>query len=418
MHYLTLTVLSYILLLLDTYCSARSNFRAPPTQNGRYSDLENSKVALKLYHLLAEENKNSNFLFSPVSLTAAVGMIEIGAGGRTKTEITEAFELEGESTKLRKKSSLGETYEMISKIANANMTVKTHNKIFVDDKIKIFDHYKNALKVYNANVKKLKFQASPGQTAHEMNKDVSPNIRIIHESQIRRDAKLVVTNVFQFEGDWHSSFDVYKREKRSFYVTHHDYVNVEMMYQRGLFRYTYIESLTLHVLELPYAGKELSMIVMMPDNFDLPLVEESLSAENLDKWISELKYKTVEVVLPKFEMSISTNMNNVFTKMGLNSMFDADKCDLSGMTKDKIKVDQMLHAVRLKVSPHGGAVEAEKSRARETPSDDVTLVYLDHPFVVMLASNPQPTSFSTAQLFAVGRYAVPNGRIIYGRNEL
>ena len=34
---------------------------------------------------------------------------------------------------------------------------------------------------------------------------------------------------------------------------------------------------------------------MMPDNFDLPLVEEQLTSENLDKWLSELKYKTVEV---------------------------------------------------------------------------------------------------------------------------
>jgi len=201
-------------------------------------------------------------------------------------------------------------------------------------------------------------------------------------------------------------------------VTHHDYINVQMMYQRGLFRYTYIESLTLHVLELPYAGKELSLVVMMPDNFDLPLVEEQLTSENLDKWLSELKYKTVEVVLPRFEMQQSTNMKNVFNKMNIKTMFDSDKCDLSGMTNDKIRVDQILHAVRLKVSPHGGSVKAEKSRARETPTDDVTLVYLDHPFVMLLRSNPTPTSFTTPQLFMVGRYAVPNGRIIYGRNEL
>jgi len=408
-----------VFCLLTTSCLARSNFRAPATQNGRYSDLENSKVALKLYHLLAEENKNSNFLFSPVSLTAALGMIEIGANGETKNEITKAFDLEEESNKLRKKSSLGETYETISKISNANVTVKTFNKVFADEKIKIFDHYKNALKVYNANVKKLKFQASPGQTAHEINKDVSPNnMRIIHENQVDRNDKLVLTNVFDFQGDWHSSFDLYKREKRSFYVTHHDYINVQMMYQRGLFRYTYIESLTLHVLELPYAGKELSLVVMMPDNFDLPLVEEQLTSENLDKWLSELKYKTVEVVLPRFEMQQSTNMKNVFNKMNIKTMFDLNKCDLSGMTNDKIKVDQILHAVRLKVSPHGGSVEAEKSRARETPTDDVTLVYLDHPFVMLLRSNPTPTSFTTPQLFMIGRFAVPNGRIIYGRNEL
>ena len=56
-----------------------------------------------------------------------------------------------------------------------------------------------------------------------------------------------------------------------------------------------------------------------------------------------------QVVLPRFEMQQSTNMKNVFNKMNIKTMFDLNKCDLSEMTNDKIKVDQILHAVRLKV---------------------------------------------------------------------
>ena len=53
-------------------------------------------------------------------------MIEIGANGETKNEITKAFDLEEENDKLRKKSSLGETYETISKI----VSFIAHSKVF------------------------------------------------------------------------------------------------------------------------------------------------------------------------------------------------------------------------------------------------------------------------------------------------
>ena len=49
------------------------------------------------------------------------------------------------------------------------------------------------------------------------------------------------------------------------------------------------------MVELPFVGKELSMVIMMPDNFDLPQVEQELTAKNLDNWMAKLEYKTVEV---------------------------------------------------------------------------------------------------------------------------
>ena len=73
---------------------------------------------------------------------------------------------------------------------------------------------------------------------------------------------------------------------------------------------------------------------------------------------------------------------------------------------------------RAQIGDKGGAVEAERSEAKRTHTDDVVLVYVDHPFLMMIRSNPTPQKFTIAQILAIGKYALPNGRIVFGRDEL
>ena len=41
---------------------------------------------------------------------------------------------------------------------------------------------------------------------------------------------------------------------------------VQMMFQEGTFRLAHIEEVQAQVLELPYAGEELSMVILLPDD--------------------------------------------------------------------------------------------------------------------------------------------------------
>lgn len=63
----------------------------------------------------------------------------------------------------------------------------------------------------------------------------------------------------------------------------------------GKFKFGYIESLGLQVLEMPYVNQEISMIILLPDNFELPIIEHNLNYDNLTNWLSTTKYETVDV---------------------------------------------------------------------------------------------------------------------------
>lgn len=51
----------------------------------------------------------------------------------------------------------------------------------------------------------------------------------------------------------------------------------------------------MHVVELPYAGKEISMIILLPEDFNVDRVEKNLNHESLKEWTDKLEYETVDV---------------------------------------------------------------------------------------------------------------------------
>merc|ERR1739838_1020296 len=275
------------------------------------------------------------------------------------------------------------------------------SRVFVDGKLKVFDRFTNALRTYEAHVQKVEFSRSTKLATTDINKWANSD-------ESRRHQRFVSEH----------QFNRGQSDLRPFYVTHHDHVNVHMMFQRGKFRYAFIHELALHVLELPYEGKEMSMLIFLPDNFDIPIIEAALSSENLDKWLATLEYKTVEVVFPKFELTMNHQMSTILKNLGMTSLFDASKCDVSGMLKQKVHVDEIMQQASIEIGDKGGAVEAERSEAKRTHTDDVVLVYVDHPFLMMIRSNPTPQKFTIAQILAIGKYALPNGRIVFGRDEL
>ena len=75
-----------------------------------------------------------------------------------------------------------------------------------------------------------------------------------------------------------------------------------MMYQKHVFKYGAVDNL--QIIELPYVGNNLSMIVLLPKEVSgLPSLEEKLTQANLEKWMSALREQKVDVYLPKFTMT-------------------------------------------------------------------------------------------------------------------
>jgi len=127
-----------------------------------------------------------------------------------------------------------------------------------------------------------------------------------------------------------------------------------------------------------------------------------------------------QIYLPKINLSQTSKIVETLKDLGIKKIFDPENNELNAIAEStkNLFVDQIIHSASIQIEQNGGEVEAERSEARKTPVDDIKIVYCDHPFLILLRSNPSPTSFITAQILAAGRISKPNGRIIYGRDEL
>ena len=76
------------------------------------------------------------------------------------------------------------------------------------------------------------------------------------------------------------------------------------------------------VLELPYVGEDLKMVVILPDKIEgLGKLEKSLSAEKLQAWFGSFENTTVEVSLPKFALSQQFELSKLLPLMGIQDLF-------------------------------------------------------------------------------------------------
>lgn len=95
-------------------------------------------------------------------------------------------------------------------------------------------------------------------------------------------------------------------------------------------KFNYVEDDNVQILEMPYEGDRLSMMILLPESDDLSSLESSLSLEKINDWRSKLKEKRVDVFMPKFTFDTKYFMNETLAKMGMPTAFTYD-ADLSGM---------------------------------------------------------------------------------------
>ncbi|XP_047584479.1 serpin B6-like [Lutra lutra] len=111
------------------------------------------------------------------------------------------------------------------------------------------------------------------------------------------------------------------------------------------------------ILVLPYVGKELNMIIMLPDeNTDLRTVEKELTYEKFMEWTRPdmLDKEEVEVSLPRFKLEEDYDMKNVLCSLGMTDAFELAKADFSGMSSGKdIYLSRVVHKAFVEVNEEG-----------------------------------------------------------------
>ena len=259
------------------------------------------------------------------------------------------------------------------------------------------------------------YQTDPDGASKEVNDWVEEKTKqkiknLIAEKVFNASTRLTLVNAMYFKGFWQNQFDKEATFKQHFVVSGSEKTEVQMMHLTKEFRHVHDSRvLACQILEMPYQGEDLSMVILLPhDTYGLAKLEESLTHERLQQALASVSQshpQKVEVSLPRFKLAQQFALKDVLANMGAIDMFDELKTDFSGMTPgpERLHVSHVIHKAFVEVNEKGTEAAAATAVVMMAPTGFVRnpVFCADHPFLFMICLKK-----SSAILF-MGRVVKP-----------
>ncbi|KAJ7993257.1 hypothetical protein DPEC_G00270570 [Dallia pectoralis] len=347
--------------------------KIPENTNPRVWELSkaNSRFALSLFKQLAKGKPDeSNIFMSPISISTAFAMTKLGACNDTLKEIMNVFEFDT----IKEKTS-DQVHFFFAKL-NCRLYRKkdktteliSANRLFGERSLSFNETYQNISElVYGAKLMPLNFKENPELSRVTINdwianKTENRILDTLPKDSLGHSTMLVLVNTIYFKGQWKSKFNKENVFKADFHVSKSKTCPVSMMYQETKFRYGRFTEDKVQVLELPYRGDDITMVLILPlKDTTLPEVEEKLDMKKLTGWLHTMKETSVAVQLPRFRIEDSFSLKENLQAMGLKDLFSAKDASLPGILEDEtnpLYISEAYHKAFLEVNEEGSEAAA------------------------------------------------------------
>ncbi|KAL3858656.1 hypothetical protein ACJMK2_008919 [Sinanodonta woodiana] len=352
-----------------------------------------NEFAFDLYKVTSLSSPYGNNFLSPFSISTVMSTIYLGSRGKTATQMSNTLKIQNASDTVHQKF---EEYIKLICAENANFTLTTANRLYPSREKEISDLYvMTCLKHYRADVVPVDYVSKPTDVETEINSWVQMETKgkiqnLIPPGSLNPLTVLVLVNAIYFKGDWAKKFQPENTVVQPFYKIDGEPVEVYMMKsQIKEASYGEDESLDCKVLQLPYKGEDLYMLVLLPNKKDgLPALESKLSQTTLKLIQNKMSAGLVEVSLPKFKIEASFELSKALSKLGMPDAFDETKADFSGMRKEKdIYLSKFFHKAFVEVNEEGTEAAAATAAVMMTESIRVPIIHsfdADHPFLFLI----------------------------------
>jgi len=368
----------------------------------------NNQFAFDLYSKYKDDPKykDANIFFSPYSISTALAMTYEGAKGQTANEMKSVFHFP-ESDILRPNSAA--IYNNINK-KDKPYKLMTGNALWAQYDYQFLEEYFSRVEqYYGGKVANLDFKQEPEKSRQTINsfieQQTNNKIRELlpkNPPVIKSDTRLVLTNAIYFKGDWVLQFDKSKTREADFKVTPTQSVKAQMMTLTGeKAKFNYAETENLQILEMPYKGEELSMLVLLPKEGTSEEFEESLTLEKLNEWKNSLQERRIDVYMPKFKFETKYFMNEDLKAMGMPTAFSM-AADFSGMTGSQdLFIDHVIHQAFIEVNEEGTEAAAATAVIMAEKAIMSEFFRADHPFIFIIQEK------ETGNILFMGRMGDP-----------
>ncbi|MBN2458543.1 serpin family protein [Candidatus Woesearchaeota archaeon] len=382
----------------------------------------NNQFAFELYSEL-DKSEDSNIFYSPYSISAALAMTYEGAKGQTADEMKSVFHFP-ESNVLR--PNFAAIYNGINDGINEGgkaYELRTGNALWAQYDYQFLEDYTSRVEqYYGGKVSNLDFRQETEKSRQTINSFIEEQTNdkikdLIPAGVLSPMTRLVLTNAIYFKGTWEWEFDKSDTRDQDFKITPANIVKTPMMYMdpdKANFNYADLEKL--QILELPYKGEDISMLILLPKQgedydyetgerivFEYTLKDIEFSADKLDEYKSQMQETKLDSIsLPKFEFDTKYFMKDALSAMGMPTAFGFG-ADFSGMDgTHELYISSVIHQAYVKVDEKGTEAAAATAVVMIEKSAMPSNVFrADHPFIFIIQEK------KTGNILFMGRVSDP-----------
>ncbi|XP_020492478.1 glia-derived nexin [Labrus bergylta] len=369
-----------------------------PTYGERGSDL-----GIQVFQHVVRSKPLENVVLSPHGVASILGMLLPGAHGETRKQILIAlrYKKNGPYRMLKKlhKALSAKSNQDAVLIANAMFTKEGFpmEGPFVATNKDNFQCESRSMDFSNAD-----------RAAEEINTWVNNKTKGHIPSLIKADmldsvlTRLVAVNSIYFKGLWKSRFQPENTKMRSFTGGDGNVYKVPMMSQLSVFNIgvaTTPQGLKYKVIELPYHGGSISMLIVLPLEEDTPLsrVIPHISTATVHSWTSLMHPRKVRLLIPKFTADAEVDLEAPLSALGITDMFSQAKADFRHISSEPLHVSKALQKAKIEVNEDGTKATAVTTAillARSSPP----WVTVDRPFLFLIRHKPTGTILFMGQI--------------------
>jgi serine protease inhibitor len=374
-----------------------------PAPNPKIVAEAGNTFAANLYGQLAA--RPGNLFFSPMSLDTALLMTCAGARGDTQQQMaitlgvsTGRDDVDWAGVHSSFSAFLKDLLAKKDTVTVLGYQLSAANALWGQ---KGFDFLPNYLKVvqdnYGAGLSDVDFAADTEGARKTINAWTERATRdkikdLLQPGVLTTQTRLVLTNAIYFQGQWEHPFRKTATSPGAFHpTTDKNAATLAVPMMRGHEHYGYLAGDNFQAVQLMYAGRNLSMILLLPKDVDgLAAVEKQLTPQFLAAKLGSFRNEDIYLTMPKFTVTTECELAPTLAAMGMKDAFDAAKADFSGMTGKKgLFLSAVIHKTFVDVNEAGTeAAAATAIPAAAADGGDEMHITVDHPFLFLIRHEP------------------------------
>lgn len=330
---------------------------------------DNNTFTLNFLKTVNETDRSGkSFIYSPLSITYVLGMVNDAATGQTEQELEQAlgFHQGGINAVNDYCKNL---IDNLPKVDN-KVTLNIANAIFLNKNYTLKPQFTQDMQTYyNAKAEALDFGAPEtldhiNGWAKEKTNGMIPNIL----DEIDPYMVSYLLNAIYFKADWASKFDKNNTKTESF-TTDNGKTELPLMHQNVLINY--VNNGVYSAIKMPYGNGYWDMTIMLPEDDkttdDIINHLSSRGFSDVEGFCGTMggvfKPYEVDLKLPRYETESDTNdvpigLIGLLQKMGINRIFDGSLAEIPNMANVHVYISMMRQKAKIKVNEEGSEAAA------------------------------------------------------------